>query len=239
MARKKKTEPVDLTSTDETWDLLKPPEIVERTAPNQTYPAEIKFAARALYASGLPQSQIARHLGIEREQTVGDWRAANIPDDGKSWDEAKKEVQQEAARRTEEAAVDRIARTNEQSLTILGMAMGSLVVHLRAKVVYTEDGTPVAMPAIEPKSLEGIIHSACEIIREQRTILGEPTQTLAITAGQRGPTAGLTPEEVDAALGMFMRLAGRDGRIDFDETDALPDALPEDDGPPVSALPEA
>jgi transposase-like protein len=231
MARKKKPEPVDLTSTDETWDLLKPPEIVERTAPNQTYPAEIKFAARALYASGLPLSQVARHLGIARVDTLGEWKAASVPD-GKSWDETKKEVQQEAARRTEEAAVDRIARTNEQSLTILGMAMGSLVVHLRAKVVYTEDGTPVAMPAIEPKSLEGIIHSACEIIREQRTILGEPTQTLAITAGQRGPTAGLTPEEVDAALGLFMSLAGRGGRIETDETDALPE-----DRPPLVSAP--
>lgn len=126
------------------------------------YGPDIKLRARAMWVVGsYTDEQIAVRLGIQRPETIGEWRRAE------QWDVEREIIQQETERRVSEAISETISQMNSRHLKEFQLMQTRAVQALRS---------------LEPAKASEAAAMLDAGIRGERLVRGEPTEVREVRA---------------------------------------------------------
>lgn len=126
------------------------------------YGPDTKLKARAMWVVGsYTDEQIAGRLGIQRPETIGEWRRAE------HWDTERDIIQQETERRVSEAISETISQMNAR--------------HLKEFQLLQTRGVQ-ALKTLEPTKASEAAAMLDAGIRGERLVRGEPTEVREVRA---------------------------------------------------------
>jgi len=126
------------------------------------YGDDIKIKAKALWIVGNhSDQQIADQLGIQRTETIGEWRRTE------NWDLEREIIQKETERRVSEAVAESIAQMN--------------VRHLREFQLMQTKGVQ-ALKVLDPVRASDAAAMIDAGIKGERLVRGEPTEVREVRA---------------------------------------------------------
>ena len=126
------------------------------------YGLDIKLKAKALWITGSgTDQQIAERLGIQRPETIGEWRRAD------GWEKERKFVQQVTEERVTRAVAETISEMNAR--------------HLKEYQLLQTKGVQ-ALKGIDPKTAHEALAMVDTGIKGERLVRGEPTEVREVRA---------------------------------------------------------
>jgi len=129
------------------------------------YGQDVKLQAKALWIVGNhTDQQIADQLGIQRSETIGEWRRSE------SWDKEREIIQKETDRRISEAVAETISEMNAR--------------HLKEYQLLQTKGIR-ALKDLDPKKASEALAMIDAGIKGERLVRGEPTEVREVRALMR------------------------------------------------------
>lgn len=126
------------------------------------YPDSIRLKAKSLWLTGeWPDVQIAQELGIQRVDTIGEWRRKE------NWRRDRELVHDEADRRVQDAVAETIAEMNSR--------------HLKEYQLLQTKGIQ-ALKRLDPQKAAEAQAMIDAGIRGERLVRGEPTEIREVRA---------------------------------------------------------
>lgn len=126
------------------------------------YGPDVKLKARAMWVVGsYTDEQIAGRLGIQRAETIGEWRRAE------HWDTERDIIQQETERRVSDAIAETISQMNSRHLKEFQLMQSKAVQSLKS---------------LEPTKASEAAAMLDAGIRGERLVRGEPTEVREVRA---------------------------------------------------------
>ena len=120
------------------------------------YGMDIKLQAKALWITGVgTDQQIAKRLGIQRSETIGEWRR------NEGWDKERQYVQKVTDERVTQAIAETISEMNTR--------------HLKEYQLLQSKGV-TALKDIAPKTAHEALTMVDVGIKGERLVRGEPTE---------------------------------------------------------------
>ncbi len=126
------------------------------------YPQDVKLQAKILWITGAgTDQQIADRLGIQRPETIGEWRRAD------GWEEERQHIQ----RLTEEKITRAVSETLSESNSR----------HLKEYQLMQTKGVQ-ALRSLDPKTAAEAASMIDSGIKGERLVRGEPTEVREVRA---------------------------------------------------------
>ena len=126
------------------------------------YSQDIKLQAKALWITGAgTDEQIAKRLGIKRQETISDWRR------GEGWEKERKLVEKVTNERVTKAVAETISEMNTR--------------HLKEYQLLQTKGVQ-ALKDIDPKTAHEALSMVDIGIKGERLVRGEPTEVREVRA---------------------------------------------------------
>ena len=126
------------------------------------YGQDVKLRAKALWiVSNHTDQHIAEQLGIQRAETIGEWRRAE------GWDKERDIIKQETDRRVSEAVAETISEMNSR--------------HLKEYQLLQTKGVQ-ALKGLDPKKASEALAMVDTGIKGERLVRGEPTEVREVRA---------------------------------------------------------
>lgn len=130
------------------------------------YGQDIKLQAKALWITGAgTDQQIAQRLGIQRPETVGEWRRAE------GWDQERQYVQKVTEERITLAVAETISEMNSR--------------HLKEYQLLQNKGVQ-ALRELAPRTAGEALQMVDVGVKGERLVRGEPTEVREVRALMRG-----------------------------------------------------
>jgi transposase-like protein len=134
------------------------------------YGPDTRLRAKALWIVGnLTDDQIAAQVGVQRPETIGEWRRAE------QWDIERDIIQQETERRVSAAVAETISEMNSRHLKEFQLMQSKAVQALRG---------------LEPTKASEAAAMLDAGIRGERLVRGEPTEVREVRAPDAGQRSG-------------------------------------------------
>ena len=129
------------------------------------YGQDIKLQAKALWITGAGSDQlIAQRLGIQRPETIGEWRRSE------GWDKERQYVQKVTEERVTQAVAETISEMNSR--------------HLKEFQLLQSKGVQ-ALKHLDPKKASEAAAMVDAGVRGERLVRGEPTEIREVRALMR------------------------------------------------------
>ena len=126
------------------------------------YGEDIKIRAKALWIVGNhTDQQIANQLGIQRSETIGEWRRTE------GWEKERAIIQQETDRRVSDAVAETISEMNSR--------------HLKEYQLLQTKGI-AALKKLDPKRASEALAMIDVGVKGERLVRGEPTEVREVRA---------------------------------------------------------
>lgn len=120
------------------------------------YPAETKLKAKVLWVTGSgTDQQIADRLGIQRPETIGEWRRAE------GWDQERLHIQRLTEERITRAVTETLSEANSR--------------HLKEYQLMQTKGVQ-ALKTMDPKTAAEAMAMIDTGVKGERLVRGEPTE---------------------------------------------------------------
>ena len=156
------------------------------------YGQDLKIRAKALWIVGNhTDQQIADQLGIQRAETIGEWRR------NESWDKEREIIQQETDRRVSEAVAETISEMNSR--------------HLKEYQLLQTKGV-AALKRLDPKKASEALSMVDIGIKGERLVRGEPTEVREVRALMQSNVQVLELVVADV-LKVLLEAGKIDGRV--------------------------
>jgi hypothetical protein len=126
------------------------------------YPQDVKLQAKILWITGAgTDQQIADRLGIQRPETIGEWRRAD------SWEEERQHIQKLMEDKITQAVMETLSESNAR--------------HLKEYQLMQTKGVQ-ALRSLDPKTAAEAASMIDSGIKGERLVRGEPTEVREVRA---------------------------------------------------------
>ena len=126
------------------------------------YPQDVKLQAKILWITGAgTDQQIADRLGIQRPETIGEWRRAD------GWEEERRHIQKMMEDKITQAVMETLSESNSR--------------HLKEYQLMQTKGVQ-ALRSLDPKTAAEAAAMIDSGIKGERLVRGEPTEVREVRA---------------------------------------------------------